>query len=246
MSKPQAPGRALRHAGIIAAGHGSRLARSHPGLPKPLVPVAGRPLCHWVAACLLQAGAREITLLHNSSGRAVRDSLESAFRDIHWTFLQADTASSWESFRLVSRSLSESAEDFLVSTVDALVPPQEAERFVRLSISRGADAGLALTSFIDDEKPLWAEVDGNGLVTKLGAACGRRRLATSGLYYLTSRTAARMPEPQTFTALRSYLVSLVESGVPVAGCALSKTLDVDRPEDVAQAEDFLKEMIASW
>ena len=34
------------NAGIIAAGHGSRLRGLGAGVPKPLFPVAGRPLIH--------------------------------------------------------------------------------------------------------------------------------------------------------------------------------------------------------
>jgi NDP-sugar pyrophosphorylase family protein len=243
---PRPQDNAVCRAGIIAAGHGSRLADSHPGLVKPLVPIAGRPLCHWVAASLRQAGVQEITLLHNSAGRAVRESLERAFPDLAWTFLQADTASSWESFRLVSRALGETADSFLVSTVDALVPPADAARFARLSAARGAAAGLALTAFVDDEKPLWADLDDAGFVTALGEACTRKRYVTSGLYFMTAAVAAQMPEAQAFTSLRRYWMSLLDAGVPVAGEPLSKTLDVDRPEDVAQAEGFLKEAIASW
>ena len=35
-------------AGIIAAGAGSRLAKSHPDTVKPLIGVSGKPLIHWV------------------------------------------------------------------------------------------------------------------------------------------------------------------------------------------------------
>lgn len=233
-------------AGIIAAGLGTRLSASHPNLAKPLVPVAGRPLCHWVAESLLRAGARELTLLHNSSGTAVRRSLEAAFPEVRWTFLQADTASSWESFRLVSRSLADGAETFLVSTVDALVPPAEARRFAEAVTARKALAGLALTSFIDDEKPLYADLREDGYVTAIGAGATKRTLVTCGLYAMTADAAARMPEAQAFSALRKYWSSLVDAGMPVAGHVLSKTLDVDRPEDVAQAEGFLKEAIGTW
>jgi hypothetical protein len=34
---------------------------------------------------------------------------------------------------------------------------------------------------------------------------------------------------------------LVTTGLPVAGMVLGKTLDVDRPEDLRQAEKFLRE-----
>jgi len=230
-------------AGIIAAGDGLRLAKSHPSTVKPLVPVAGAPLCHWVADSLRKSGVKEITFLHNSRGRAVRESLQRRFPDLSWTFLEADTASSWESFRLVCLALAAESEEFVISTVDALVPPEETARFIGTSRACGARAGLALTSFIDDEKPLWADLNENGLVSALGPAAQRRRHATSGLYYLTRALA--LPEAAAYSSLRQFWISLVEGGTPVAGVALSKTVDVDRPEDIRQAEDFLKAG-ASW
>lgn len=229
-------------AAIIAAGEGSRLRHSHPSLIKPLVPVAGRPLCHWVTASLCSAGAREITVLFNSRGSPARQSLEETFPQVRWTFLQEDTASSWESFRLVSQSLSQTGPDFLVSTVDCLIPPAETERFVRLACAAGAPAALALTSFVDDEKPLWADL-ADGRVRALGDSTGKRRHVTAGLYYLTSRLAAGMPKPEAHASLRAYLGSLVETH-PIAGIPLSKTLDVDRPEDIVQAEAFVQWPIA--
>lgn len=231
-------------AGIIAAGHGSRLAASHPGLPKPLVPLAGKPLCHWVVESLKRAGAKEITLLHNSKGRAIRESLAAAFPDVKWTFLEADTASSWESFRLVSSTLAKTHDSFLMSTADSLIPPPDVARFAAEITARQAEAGLALTDFIDDEKPCLAELSPSGILTKLGETC-TQGLATSGLYFMTRRSLARMPEPGRFSALREFLKHLVDT-TPVVGVVLSKSLDVDRPEDVAQAEGFLKEATATW
>ena len=223
-------------AGIIAAGDGLRLRSVHPG-PKPLIPIAGKPLCHWVVSSLAAAGAESVTLLLNTKGRAVRESLERAFPAIAWRFLEKDTATSWESFRLVARTLAEDADSFVMSTVDALIPASEVARFASEAAASGAAAALALTSFIDDEKPLWAELSGSR-VRALGEEAHVRTFATSGLYFLKAPTARRMPEASAFPSLRGYLSSLVSEG-EVAGVVLSKTLDVDRAEDIAQAESFL-------
>ncbi|MBI5241930.1 MAG: HAD-IA family hydrolase [Elusimicrobia bacterium] len=225
-------------AGIIAAGDGSRLKASHPGLIKPLVPVAGRPLCHWVVDSLLQAGVADFTVLFNSRGRRAQESLLAAFPRLRWTFLERDTASSWESFRLVAQSLAEKSADFVISTVDAIMPPAETRRFAEAARAAGAPAALALTGFVDDEKPLWADLGPDGRVAALGGDARTRTHATSGLYYLTADVARAMPPAQAFARLREYLQSLAAAG-SVAGVVLSQTLDVDRPEDVRQAEDFL-------
>jgi NDP-sugar pyrophosphorylase family protein len=231
-------GKAALRAGIIAAGDGSRLRQSHPGIVKPLVPVHGRPLCHWIVSGLMEAGVRDVTVLLNSRGRQVQDSVRTAFPSLRFTFIEKDTASSWESFRLVARELAAADSDFLISTVDAVIPSAEVARFAGSARAAGAPAALALTGFIDDEKPLWADLGPDGRVIALGSGALTRQHATCGLYYLTAETARAMPEASKHTALRQYLQVLVAAG-RTAGVVLSKTIDVDRPEDVRQAEEFL-------
>ena len=237
--------KSFEHAGIIAAGEGTRLRTSHPTFPKPLVPVAGMPLCHWVINSLSQAGMKNLTVLLNSRGQAVRESLSSTFPTIRWSFLVQDTASSWESFRLVARALSEKSQSFIISTVDSLIPPAQVQRFTREALRRQAPAGLALTQFVDDEKPLWADLGPEGLITALGPQARLHTYATAGLYCLTREIVSQMPEAAAHDSLRNYWISLAKNHAALAGIVLSKTLDVDRPEDIQQAESFLKEK-ALW
>lgn len=228
-------------AGVIAAGEGSRLARSHPATVKPLVPVAGRPLSHWIVGTLRAAGARGLTVLTNSRGSAVPPSLSEAFPGFAFDFMTADTASSYESFRLVSRRLAEREDAFLISTVDAIAPAPDVARFWAECRAARADAGLALTAHADDEKPLWADIDEAGLVSAVGDDARHRRLVACGLYFMTRVSAGRLPEPAAHARLRDFWRTLVASGARVSGPTLSKTLDVDRPEDVAAAEAYLAE-----
>jgi NDP-sugar pyrophosphorylase family protein len=226
-------------AGIIAAGEGSRLAQSRPGTVKPMIIVAGKPLIHWVVDGLRSAGCREITVLTNTRGAAVAPYLSSAFPSVEFSFLTADTASSFESFRLVCLSLAEKSDSFVVSTVDALISPEDVSRFVVECGGAKADAGLALTRFVDDEKPLWADLDGTGFVTALGDAAKTKSFVTSGLYYATRKAAGLLPEASAHGRLRDFLGSLVAAGARVSGVVLTKTLDVDRPDDLEAAELFL-------
>ncbi|MBI5209510.1 MAG: NTP transferase domain-containing protein [Elusimicrobia bacterium] len=226
-------------AGIIAAGEGSRLRAAFPDAVKPLVPVAGSPLCRLVAGALIEAGATSLAVIVNSRGVAVRESLQTAFPRVPWRFFVEDTASSWESFRLVASSLSD-RPDFLMSTADALVPPPALARFLREMRRRRAACGMGLTDFIDDEKPLWAEPGPDGALRALGPACRARTLATCGVYYMTGAKAAALPPAAAFASLRRYWTAEVAAG-RVDSLSLGKTVDVDRPEDVITAERFLKE-----
>lgn len=223
-------------AGIIAAGEGSRLASSGP--VKPLVPVAGKPLMHWIVDGLMSAEVAAITVLTNSRGSAVPPSLTKAFPGVKFDFVSADTASSFESFRLVSLRLAETENDFVISTTDALIRPEDVKKFIVECRAARAEAGLALTTHVDDEKPLWADVDEVGLVRGLGENAKTRRFVTCGLYYMTRASASLLPAAGKHGRLRDYLSDLA-ADARVAGILLSKSLDVDRPSDLAAAEAFL-------
>lgn len=225
-------------AGIIAAGEGSRLAASQPGVPKPLIPVGGRALAYWVMDGLVAAGAERVTVLTNSRGGAVAPSVAREFPSVSIDPLTADTASSFESFRLVCLRVAEAAEQFLVSTTDALIPPSEVARFWRQCREEDGEIGLALTAHVDDEKPLWAELGKDGRVTALGPGVRDQSAVTCGLYYMTRRAVARLPGADSHRRLRDFLAAQAAAG-RVRGVLLSKTLDVDRPEDLKAAETFL-------
>lgn len=227
-------------AGIIAAGEGSRLASASAGLPKPLIPVGGRPLACWVMEGLSAAGAVSVTVLTNSRGGAVAPRLAADFPALAVDPLTADTASSFESFRLVARRLAEREEAFLISTTDALIPPLEVARFWRECLAMDGELGLALTAHVDDEKPLWADLDAAGRVTGLGPEARKRDAVTCGLYYMTRAGAERLPDAGRHGRLRDFLSAQAAAG-RARGVLLSKTIDVDRPEDLPAAESFLTE-----
>ncbi|UPT74074.1 MAG: NTP transferase domain-containing protein [Elusimicrobiota bacterium] len=223
-------------AAIIAAGDGIRLKES--AMLKPLAVVAGKPLIHWVVEGLRFAGAKKITVLTNSRGGAVATSLKATYPGTDFDFVTADTASSFESFRLVALRMAESDEDFVISTTDALIKHEDMAKFVLECRASRAEAGLALTTFVDDEKPLWADLDEVGLVRGLGSDAKTRRFVTCGLYYMTRAAASRLPAAAAHGRLRDYLSTLAAEA-RVAGVVLSKSLDVDRPADLAAAESFL-------
>lgn len=47
---------------LLAAGRGERLRPITDSLPKPLVPVAGKPLIAWHLAALARAGIRDVVI----------------------------------------------------------------------------------------------------------------------------------------------------------------------------------------
>jgi len=60
---------------LLAAGRGERMRPITDQLPKPLVPVGGRPLIEWHLAALARAGIREVVVNLSWLGGKLRDAL---------------------------------------------------------------------------------------------------------------------------------------------------------------------------
>ena len=141
------------------------------------------------------------------------------------------TASSLESFGEVLRMLPPGR--VLVSTVDAFLPPADLRRFV--AEAEAAPEGalvLAVTPFVDDEKPLRARVSADGRVLALGS---EGDVVTAGLYVVPQGMRARQ-WPPGLGRLRDLLAWAVTSGVDVRAVTIAKVVDVDRPSDLAEAQ----------
>ena len=229
-----------KHAGIFAAGEGSRLQAAYPGVPKPLVPICGKPLIEWTVRLLEQAGVENITVLLNSKGKAAREHLKKTFPQLKFIFLVKDTKTSYESFRLVSQTLAMESEKFLLSTVDSLYNPADLRQLLTYAREKEFDALLGVTDRIEDEKPLWADTDAAGRIVALGDKAKKKITATNGLYCMTARIAQEMPDPARYTALRQYLGELVHGGKTVYSALIAQSVDVDDPADITLAEEFLR------
>lgn len=227
--------------GILAAGEGSRLRRGGLHLPKPLLPVAGRPLIGYVLQALQQLAIEEIVCIINTRGGAVADYVAQHYPGLPMRFVRRDTASSYESFTVLCDHLRGSP--FLITTVDTVFDPALLPQFVAAAGQQpGVDMMLSLTGFIDDEKPLYVRLDDQQRIVQLGAGARDSNYVTSGLYYCASTVSevcAALP-PASVGALREFLAWLLGQGYWLQGYIVPKMIDVDRPQDIAVAETFAR------
>jgi NDP-sugar pyrophosphorylase family protein len=231
--------------GIFAAGFGSRLQQS--GRPKALTPVAGRPLIDWILDDFENAHISEVAIIINEQSLAVRAHVDAGHRSCRVRWIVETTPSSMHSFLRVVETLADDGDDgpFLISTVDTVAPPGTFGRFVDASGPvLAADMVLALTSRIDDEKPLTVEIQphpaGAGVeVLRFG---GQGAYATAG-YYLVRASVLREAaagRAANLGALRLFFGHLLDCGYSVAGICMPDSIDVDRPADIGAAEMLLR------
>jgi len=226
-------------AGIIAAGHGERLQAAGIATPKPLLAIGGRPLIARAIATARAAGATSVACIVNAETDRVRRFLEREDFGIPVAVLQRTTASSAESF-LALRPQLEGAP-FLLLTVDAIVAPAAVAALVARAAALPDAAGvLGVTRVVDDEKPLWAELDADDRIRSFGDPA-RARHVTAGVYFLDPLVYS-LPDAArsgTWSAFRAYLGALLARGHVLYGHDVGATVDVDRPEDIDAAERLL-------
>lgn len=225
----------ITQGGIIAAGEGRRLRDGGWLGSKAMASVAGRPLIAHALDRFRRAGIRRVTVIINESSPDCLDLLKGLDDSIDLDVIVRTTPSSFVSFQTVTDRLAPGPA--VITTVDAILPEQDFRAFVEAAPALPGDAvGLGVTTYVDDESPLWVQLERpGGRISHLGGSVGSH--VTAGLYVWPGQ---RPPQPpRSFDRLRDYLRWLVEEGLPVHGLALPRVFDVDRPRDIAQAETAL-------
>jgi NDP-sugar pyrophosphorylase family protein len=217
--------------GIIAAGHGTRLRADGYRVSKPMTPVDGRPLIGHALDRFRAAGIRQSSIIINEGSDDCRHWLSEHSRDLDLDLVVRTTSSSFASFEIVAARLA--GAPALITTVDTIMPVSAFQHFVSSAASFPDDAiVLGLTDHVDDDNPLWATLNEEGRVLRLGGNQGG--YVTAGLYWLP---ADRGAEPKMrFDRLRDYLKWLVDERRPVYGVVLPQVFDIDRAHDVEAAE----------
>lgn len=227
-------------AGIIAAGLGERLRAAGITTPKPMLEIGGRTLLERTIDEVARAGAESVALIVN----AEYPELERYVRGVAWPLPVAltvrTTPSSMESFFALEPSLRDAP--FLLTTVDAVTAPGALAALARAGLDNRGAGTLAVTSFVDDEKPLWVRLDERRRITELGPSAVGSGWATSGAYFFFPEVYAHVGEARErkLGALRQFLALLLEKRLALSGFEAGDSVDVDRPEDIRVAEEFLR------
>ena len=132
-------------------------------------------------------------------------------------------------------------QDALVAMVDSIMPPGALAELADRARGRRASQGtLALTSFVDDEKPLCVRMRGDR-IAGMGTNLARARWVTAGIYYFTPGVWPELERAESLgiSKMRNFLGHLLASNFRLHGHRLPKTVDVDRPQDVRAAEEYL-------
>ena len=159
----------MRYA-IIAAGEGSRLASEGISQPKPLVRVGGEPLLGRLLRVFGENDAEEVAVVCRGSSPDVAAYLDAQQRArtgcaARLRFMVRSTPSSMHSLYALAPWLREGEGPVVVTTVDTVFRDDEFAAYVaalRRAVAEGYDGLMGVTSYVDDERPLYVATDRRG------------------------------------------------------------------------------------
>lgn len=227
---------------IIAAGEGSRLAQEGVSLPKPLVHLNGTPMIKRLIDIMMQCNPESLSIIVNEQMTEVREYIEGLTLPVPLHLVVKSTPSSMHSFWEVSRAFPATGK-FVLTTVDTIFREDEFRDYVEaFEASDDADGYMAVTSFIDDEKPLYIDVDDRMWITAFrDAPFDGVKYISGGVYGLTPPALGVLDRcmKEGVSRMRNYQRTLVDAGLRLRAYPFKKIVDVDHAGDIATAEAFI-------
>ncbi len=223
---------------VLAGGFGTRLKPLTERMPKPLLPVAGRPCIDYVLRSLGEAGFREIIVTTSYMSDRVMKRIGDGL-DYEASILYSFEATPAGTAGAVKRVAEFIDDTFLVASGDVLadVDIQELHEFHR---RRGATATMALTRVKDPSQFGIVELDDDQRVVRFLEKPSPEDtfsdLVNAGIYVLEPEVLSIIPEGKMFDFSKDVFPRLLEKGLPVYGRELNGLwMDIGRPRDLWSA-----------
>lgn len=227
---------------IISAGEGSRLSQEGVRLPKPLVQLNGVSMIDRLINIFAKNGAEQVVVIINNEVPQTKEHLArlKEVSEVPLEVIVKTTPSSMHSFYELSTCLKD--DKFCLTTVDTIFREEEFSAFIEAFKASDKDGMMAVTDYIDDEKPLYISTDEALNITGFhDDATPECRYISGGIYCLTPKAIDTLQGcmDKGMSRMRNFQRQLVADGLKLAAYPFSKILDVDHAGDIVKAEAFL-------
>lgn len=229
------------HYAIIAAGEGSRLAQEGVAKPKPLVELSGEPMILRLMNIFRRCNAESISVIINDFMPEVREFLETLSLDVPLNVVVKSTPSSMHSFWELSKVMK--SGKFCLTTVDTIFREEDFARYIAAFEADTRHDGMwAVTPFIEDEKPLYVDVDRR---MNIKAFCDNpfegAKYVSGGIYAMSDKAFPVLNQciENGISRMRNFQRALIEAGMKLKAFSIDKIIDVDHASDIAVAQDFI-------
>lgn len=224
-------------AGILGAGLGSRLkSLAH---AKPLALVGKKSLLAHLISGLKVNGVYSIHCALREELLSP-ESVAALPKEDGLRYLFVNTESSLHTLVELIAEMEAAKGPALFTMADTVLRRADLEAFLKFCTGLGdSECAVLVTTFVDDEKPLWVHLNADQSVQQFSALPAQH--ITSGMYFLSAQAMeiAEELKNQGVHKMRNFLSTLAERGIPIKTFVVTKTIDVDHPSDLEKAADFL-------
>jgi NDP-sugar pyrophosphorylase family protein len=224
---------------ILAAGLGTRLHPLSYEIPKPIVPVLGRPLCTWSMAFLARSGVKSFVLNVHQHPRMIQQAvLDWAGRRTQASFtVEAEILGTGGGIGNARNHLR--GGTFVTANGDAIVRFQFAQA---LAFHRRRKSLATLVLFPNRERrytPVW--IRPSGRITGFGAAAGDGSLSGfyTGVQIVEPELLDLIPRGRPSCIIRDVYIPLLAQGAPIHGFLTRGTF-----REFGTPADYLRETLA--
>lgn len=190
---------------------------------------------------MLRCNAESISIIVNEHMTEVRQYLEGLTLPVPLNLVVKTTPSSMHSLWHLSHVIPNGK--FCLTTVDTIFREEDFKEYIdAFEADKEHDGMWAVTPFVDDEKPLWVEVDDNmGITAFRDKAWDRAKYVSGGVYAMTDKAFTVLEDciERDISRMRNFQRALVEAGFSLQAYSIDKIIDVDHADDIATAEAFL-------
>ena len=190
-----------------------------------------------------RCNAESISVIINDFMPEVRQYLESISLDVPLNVVVKSTPSSMHSFWELSKVMKPGK--FCLTTVDTIFREEDFARYVAAFEADDKHDGLwAVTPFIEDEKPLYVDVDRR---MNIKAFCDQAfdgaKYVSGGVYAMTDKAFPVLNEciDKGISRMRNFQRALIEAGMKLKAFSIDKIIDVDHASDIEVAQNFINE-----
>ena len=231
---------------ILAAGEGSRLAQEGCEVPKPLVRIQGETLIERLIRIFIASGATRIVVITNEQHPATLAHLRGFTLPIPLDIVVQSTPSSMHSLYAMKDYLA-IEERFCLTTVDTIFPEREFAHYIETFRRSHVDGLMAVTTYVDDEKPLYVQTDDALTITNFCDTHEERcHHISGGIYCLTQHSIPTLEHciAAGKARMRNFQRQLVADGLCLKAYPFTKIIDVDHCSDIPKAEALVKDNAA--
>ncbi len=230
------------HLGVIAAGDGLRLKEEGIKEPKPLIKVQGKTLLERIFTITEKYKFKSCNIIVNEKFKKdVENFFLSKVPKIEFNIIYKSTPSSLHSLYQLKQYLSD--DSFCLMTIDSIFSESEFENFLEeVKKNEIYDGLIAITDFVDDEKPLWVKIDRNNKIKRFSSNREDSNYITGGIYFFRKGVIEYTEKAlvDNISRLRNFLQYLIETDLKLKAIKFSKIIDIDHKKDLVEAEKFLE------